>query len=405
MKRRDFLKYASAAGAVVAFPGFGGRSLADSLLDPPATGQGIDPLPISVYRKRLERALDLMPSYGFAALFSEPSTNFSYLQSANFGRSERLIALVIPKSGQPLVVAPSFEVERIKRAVGSLADVRGWAEDESPYELIYSVLWTLGPARLGIEPSTRYGTVVKLRKVMTNWEFPDAGDLFTQLRIIKSDAEIALIRRAVSITETSIAASFASLEAGVTEREVAAHLSEQMSQRGARGGGLVQFGPDSALPHGGPGDRALEHGTPVLIDAGSRVHGYASDITRMHFFGDDPSPKYPEVFNTVLAAQTAAYEAARPGTESQRLDHIARTVITQGGYGKYFTHRLGHGIGMDGHEPPYLVNGNRRKLEVGMVFTIEPGIYLPDEWGVRIEDDFVVRENGLEVLSTRVSQI
>jgi Xaa-Pro dipeptidase len=405
MKRRDFLKYASSTGAVVAFPSFGGRSLADSLLDPPATGQGIDPLPISVYRKRLERALDLMPSYGFAALFSEPSTNFSYLQNANFGRSERLIALVIPKNGQPLVVAPGFEVERIKRAVGSLADVRGWAEEESPYGLIYSALWTLGPARLGIEPSTRYGTVVKLRKVMTNWEFLDAGDLFTQLRIIKSDAEIALIRRAVSITETSIAATFASLEAGVTEREVAAYLSEQMSQRGARGGGLVQFGPDSALPHGGPGDRALEHGTPVLIDGGCRVHGYASDITRMHFFGDDPSPKYREVFNTVLAAQTAAYEAAQPGTECQRLDHIARTVITQGGYGKYFTHRLGHGIGMDGHEPPYLVNGNRRKLEVGMVFTIEPGIYLPDEWGVRIEDDLVVRENGLEVLSTRVSQI
>ena len=149
----------------------------------------------------------------------------------------------------------------------------------------------------------------------------------------------------------------------------------------------------------------LERGMPVLIDAGCRVHGYTSDITRMHFFGDEPSPQYREVFNAVLAAQSAAYEAGRPGMECQQLDHIARTVIKQAGYGKYFTHRLGHGMGMDGHEPPYLVNGNNRPLVPGMVFTIEPGIYLPDQWGVRIEDDFVVREDGLEVLSSRVSQI
>ncbi len=144
---------------------------------------------------------------------------------------------------------------------------------------------------------------------------------------------------------------------------------------------------------------------PVLIDAGCNVHGYRSDITRMHFFGDDPSPSYIEVFNIVFAAQTAAFEAARPGIECQQLDRIARRVITDAGYGKNFTHRLGHGLGMDGHEPPYLVEGNRRALEPGMVFTIEPGVYLPDRWGVRIEDDFVVRERGLEPLSSRVSRI
>jgi len=404
MRRREFLKCAGATSTALLFPGSRRETFADSLLGP-APAQGIDPLPPAVYRRRLERAVSLMARYGFAALFSEPSTPFSYLQSANFGRSERLIALIIPKNGQPLVVAPSFEVERVRRALGTLADIRGWEEHESPYVLVYNALWSLGPARLGIEPSTRYGTVVQLQKVLTNWQFPDASDLFIQLRIIKSDEEIALIRRAISITETSIAATFASLEAGIGEREVAAHLSQEMQERGARGGGLVQFGPNSALPHGGPSDRTLEHGTPVLIDAGCRVHGYTSDITRMHFFGDDPSPQYREVFNTVLAAQTAAYEAGQPGMECQRLDQIGRTVITQAGYGNYFTHRLGHGMGMDGHEAPYLVRGNQRRLEPGMVFTIEPGIYLPDQWGVRIEDDFVVRERGLEVLSSRVSRI
>jgi len=404
MRRRDFLKCAGATGAAAVFPGFQSVGLAETLVGPPAD-QGIDPLPESVYQDRLERVLELMPKYGFTALFSEPATNFAYLQRANFWRSERLIALVLPDSGQPLIVAPAFEVERVERAVGSLADVRGWEEDEDPYMVVYNALWSRGPGRLGIEPSTRYGTVVKLQKILTNWQFDGAGDLLTSLRIIKTEEEVALIRRAISITETSIAATFASLEAGVSEHEVAAHLSQEMEQRGASGGGLVQFGPDSSLPHGGPTGMRLDRGMPVLIDGGCRVHGYTSDITRMHFFGDEPSPQYREVFNTVLAAQSAAHEAGRPGMECQQLDDIARTVITRAGYGEYFTHRLGHGMGMDGHEHPYLVNGNRRPLEPGMVFTIEPGIYLPDQWGVRIEDDFVVRDEGLEALSSRVSQI
>ncbi len=144
---------------------------------------------------------------------------------------------------------------------------------------------------------------------------------------------------------------------------------------------------------------------PVLIDAGCRVQGYTSDITRMHFFGDEPGPEYREVFNTVFSAQTAAFDAGRPGMEFQQLDRIARQVIREAGYGAYFTHRLGHGMGMDGHEVPYLVEGNTRTLEPGMVFTIEPGIYLPGRWGVRIEDDAVVRDDGLEALSTRVALI
>ncbi len=404
MRRRDFLRYAGATGAATVLPGFRGGTTADTLLGP-ILDQAVEPLPDSVYRNRLDRALELMPQFGFAALFSEPATNFAYLQRSSFWRSERLIALVLPDSGEPLIVAPAFEVERVEREVGSLADVRGWEEDEDPYVIVYNALWSRGPARIGIEPTTRYGTVVKLQEVLKGWQFDDAGDLFTSLRIIKSEEEIALIRRAISITETSIAATFAALEVGVSEHEVAALLSAEMQGRGASGGGLVQFGPDSSLPHGGPTGMKLERGMPVLIDAGCRVHGYTSDITRMHFFGDDPSPEYREVFNTVLAAQTAAYESGRPGMACQQLDHIARTVITQAGYGKYFTHRLGHGMGMDGHEPPYLVKGNTRPLEPGMVFTIEPGIYLPDRWGVRIEDDFVVREDGLEVLSSRVSQI
>ncbi|KPK81959.1 MAG: hypothetical protein AMS25_04420 [Gemmatimonas sp. SM23_52] len=346
-----------------------------------------------------------MSESGLAALLAEPCTSFTYLTDASFGRSERLIALVVPVQGKPLIVAPKFEMERVARAVKSVSEIWGWEEHENPYQLVADAVRASGPGRIGIEPSTRYGVVRRLDEVLSDWEFVDADPLFRNLRIVKSEEEIALIRRAVSITETSIAATFASLQLGVTDREVAGYLRDEMQQRGVSGGGLVQFGPTSALPHGGTENRRLERGMPVLIDAGCRVHGYTSDITRMHFFGDEPSPQYREVFNTVFAAQTAAYEAARPGIECQQLDRIARRIIREAGYGRYFTHRLGHGMGMDGHEPPYLVEGNTQVLESGMVFTIEPGIYLPSQWGVRIEDDFVVRQDRLEPLSSRVAQI
>jgi Xaa-Pro dipeptidase len=402
MRRRDFLKGAGAAGAGLVFPGRKGEAYAGPA-DRPATPQGIDPLPASTYRRRLERARDLMSVYGFSALFAEPSTSFAYLLGAGFGRSERLIALVAPAAGEPLIIAPQFEVERVDRTVHTVDSIRGWEEQQDPFNVLAVALGDQKPGRIGVEPSARYGMVQRLKAALPDWEVADGDPVFRQLRIIKSEEELLLIRRAISITEISIAATQAALEPGLTDREVAAILSEQMAQRGARGGGLVQFGPTSALPHGGTEGRRLERGMVVLIDAGCRVHGYTSDITRTIFFGDDPSPQFTEVFNTVWSAQTAAFEAGRPGMEFQQLDRIARQVITEAGYGEYFTHRLGHGMGMDGHEPPYLVEGNTRKLEPGNVFTIEPGIYMLGKWGVRIEDDFVVRENAIEALSSRIS--
>ncbi|MEE8551129.1 MAG: Xaa-Pro peptidase family protein [Gemmatimonadota bacterium] len=405
MIRRDFLKITGLAGAGLAFTGASGLDSVSRAITRRSAFQGVDPLPERVFRRRARRALELMTDHGFGALFSEPGTNFEYLIGTSFGRSERLIALVLPAGGRPLIVAPEFEVERVTQAVGTLAEVRGWAEQQDPYQLVADLLFGLRPARIGIEPSSRYGVARRLQLALRGWELGDATAMFERLRIIKAEDELNLIRRAISITETSIAATFAALEPGVTDREIARYLSEQMRERGARGGGLVQFGPTSALPHGDTEGRRLEYGMPVLIDAGCRVHGYTSDITRSEFFGDDPPPEYRDAFNVVFAAQSAAYEAGKPGVRCQQLDRIARRVIAQAGYGDYFTHRLGHGMGMDSHEPPYLVEGSRRRLEEGMVFTIEPGIYLPDQWGVRIEDDFLVLENSLEPLSSRVERI
>jgi Xaa-Pro dipeptidase len=172
-------------------------------------------------------------------------------------------------------------------------------------------------------------------------------------------------------------------------------------KRGIEGGGLVQFAGQSALPHGGTTGATLAPQMVVLIDAGGEFQGYTSDITRTRWFGDAPPRKFREVYNLVHAAQDAAMERVRPGVPAQEIDRAARAVITQGGYGQYFTHRLGHGMGMDGHEPTYMVEGNTRPLAPGYVFSVEPGIYMLGMWGVRIEDDFMCTSSGGALLSRR----
>ncbi len=357
-----------------------------------------------VFSRRLARAQAELKARKLDFLVATPSTNYEYFTGYNPGRSERLIALVLPVAGAPVVVCPSFEVERIKRH-GVVADVRGWEEQDDPYPLVRAAVTGLTKVRHGtiaLEPSTTYETFLRLTDALPSWKFADGAAVTERLRIVKAPEEVALIRRAIEITEAAIAATFGQLAAGMTERDVARLLSREMQQRGAEGGGLVQFGPSSALPHGGPAGSPLERETVVLIDCGCRVGGYTSDITRTIWFGDQPAEEFRKVFNAVHDAQTAAMQLGRPlVTKCEEMDRAARQVITDAGYGAFFTHRLGHGLGMDGHEVPYLVAGNERRLEPGMVFTIEPGIYQLGKFGVRIEDDCLMTDNGVEVLSHR----
>jgi Xaa-Pro dipeptidase len=229
----------------------------------------------------------------------------------------------------------------------------------------------------------------------------DGSGVFEQLRLIKSPEEITRVRRAIEITEDAVASTFDRLEPGMRDVDVAKLVSEEHAKRGIEGGGLVQFGGQSALPHGGTTGAKLTPQMVVLIDAGGSFQGYASDITRTRWFGDAPPRKFREVYDLVHAAQDAAMERVRPGVPAQEIDRAARAVIAKGGYGQYFTHRLGHGMGMDGHEPTYMVEGNTRALEPGYVFSVEPGIYMLGTWGVRIEDDFMCTASGGELLSRR----
>ena len=417
MERREFV---AAAGAIAA--AYPMRKAECGMRNEPPNGRFRTPhsafrtlpaqepsLSPDVFARRLARAQAELATRRLDFLIATPSTNYEYLTAYNPGRSERLIALVLPAGGVPLVVCPSFEVERIKRH-STIAEVRGWEEQADPYPLVRDAvrsLATSGRGTIALEPSTGYETYLRLAASLGGgWQFVDGAPVTERLRIIKAAEEVALIRRAIEITEGAIAATFGQLAGGMTERDVARLLSREMQQRGAEGGGLVQFGPASALPHGGPAAAPLKRETVVLIDCGCRVSGYDSDITRMTWFGGHPSDEFRKVFDVVHDAQTAAMQLGRPRvTQCQEMDRAARKVIADAGYGPFFTHRLGHGLGMDGHEVPYLVEGNATRLEPGMVFTIEPGIYQLGKFGVRIEDDCLMTENGVEVLSHRAAKL
>jgi Xaa-Pro dipeptidase len=398
MKRREFVAASAAAALTPALAR--GRARPSS---PPQ--QAAPALTPAVYAERRARAQGELERRGLALLVATPGTNFQYLTGGNPGRSERLIALLLPRSGDPVIVAPGFEVERVRRTT-TIADVRGWEEQDDPFALAARVATQMARAgRVALEPSTEYGTSLRFAEAMPRHRIVNGGPLFEHLRIIKQPVELDLIRRAIGITQDAIAATFAQLQVGMTERDVSGIVAREMTQRGGRGGGLVQFGPSSSLPHGSPQMRRLEQGQPVLMDCGSSVEGYTSDITRTQWFGGEPPERFKTVYNTLHAAQTAAMSLGRPGVQCQEMDRAARRVIRDAGFGEYFTHRLGHGMGMEGHEAPYLVEGNTVPLEAGMVTTIEPGIYIPEVWGCRTEDDIVVTDSGVEVLSRRVTTI
>lgn len=364
----------------------------------------IPPLDSAVFTRRLDRARQLTRDAGGNVLLATSgATNFTYLVGANYGRSERLIALLLPVEGDPVLIAPSFEVERVRRGARIPAPVRGWEEQEDPFALVRDVLRTgrsTEPA-IVVEPKTDYWAAMAVSRAAADAKLIDGSGVFEQLRLVKSPEEITRMRRAIEITEDAVASTFDRLQPGMRDVDVAKIVSEEHAKRGIEGGGLVQFGGQSALPHGGTTGATLVPQTLVLIDAGGQFQGYTSDITRTRWFGDAPPPKFREVYNLVHAAQDAAIERVRPGVPAQEIDRAARAVITKGGYGQYFTHRLGHGMGMDGHEPTYMVEGNTRPLEPGYVFSVEPGIYMLGSWGVRIEDDYMCTASGGELLSRR----
>jgi Xaa-Pro dipeptidase len=345
------------------------------------------------FLRRLETMRARLASLPADALYATPSSNLYYLTGINFWRSERLTALLLFKDRDPVVLCPAFEEERL-RGMSSVARVVAWNETEDPFSKAAALL----PAEAGIlavEPSTAYEDVERLVKARRGWKPVSAGPLFAAQRMVKTHEELDAIRRAIEVAVPRFARAFASLAPGAVEAEVSA---------GFGGENVVQFGESSALPHGASTTRRLAAGEAVLIDAWDKPEGYFYDITRSTSFGK-PTDEYRKIWSIVLDAQSAGIEKAAPGVPCFEVDAAARRVIEKAGYGAYFTHRLGHGLGIDVHEPPYMVGDNTTVLEPGMTFTSEPGIYLPGRFGVRIEDDIVVTDRGAESLSPRVSRL
>ena len=400
LSRRRFLATGSALAATPLLPAFADAPAQTPTAAPSAAPPLPPPFPRETFRERQARALAAAKAAGLDALVALPSTNTAYLCNTDPGRSERLIAFVLRPGDPSSFVTPAFEEERVRRdAVVDRTAV--WQEEEDPVALLATLL--KGAKRIGLEGSTDFHTATRLREA-TGARVMDAAGLFDGLRAVKTEAEKALIRDAASRMLRAIQATHARAKEGMTERELSEILAAELRRLGVRGGGLVQFGASAALPHGGPGDAHLAKGDVILIDGGCRVRGYTSDITRTVAFGS-ASDELQKVWAAVDAAQRAAYAAFRAGAIPEDVDKAARKVIADAGYGAFFTHRLGHGLGMDGHEAPYLVKGNRTPLVVGNVCTLEPGIYLPGKLGVRIEDDAAATADGFEALSQRPDEL
>jgi Xaa-Pro dipeptidase len=343
------------------------------------------------------------------ALFVAPGTSLYYFTGVRWWPSERLLGLLVPQNGEPLVVCPAFEEARFREQLRIPAEIRVWQEDQRPTKVAMSALADRGVrnGRIAVEEATMFTFYDHLREAAPGLEFTSADPVTITCRSVKSAHELELMRLACEATCDVYRAVFASLKEGMSQSDVSALVEAAYAKMGLRGDAMVLFGVAAALPHGTTKPQTLREGDVVLIDDGCKVEGYCSDVTRTGVFGK-PSEKIQRAFATVRKAQDAALDTARKGSLSGTVDDAARGVITAAGYGpdyKFFTHRLGHGIGLDGHEHPYLVRGSKTTLIPGMTFSNEPGIYIPGEFGVRCEDVMVIAEDGAAQLLTPEFQI
>jgi len=369
-------------------------------------GDRVKPIRPEEYQQRVALAQKLMTDAKpqFQALYITPGTSLFYFAGIRWWPSERILALLIPRQGDPFLVCPAFEEGRLREQLHWPIEIRTWQEDDGPFAVAAKGLVDRGvtQGQVGVEETTRYTFFDRMRLAAPSLTFVSADPITIGCRAQKSDHELEFMRLACAATFDVYKALFASLKEGMTQREVGGLLEQGFAKMGLQGGALVLFGPSAALPHGTREEQTLREGMGVLIDGGTVIEGYPSDITRTGVLGK-PTAQLQRAFEIVRGAQDAALAAAVVGHECGSVDDAARKIISDAGFGpnyKYFTHRLGHGIGLDEHEWPYLVRGNKTILKPGMTFSNEPGIYVVGEYGLRCEDDMVIAESGPAQLLT-----
>jgi Xaa-Pro dipeptidase len=353
----------------------------------------------------IQRLQQLMRGTSFDLFVIIPSPSLRYLTGLDFHLMERPTILFVPASGEPAMVLPELERQRLAEAQPSLRSF-SYGETESERRAALSAAAQLFPGsqRVGVEPlRMRFFEQELLQEVAAAWHFDQAEDVIGELRLRKSPEELEHMARAVQIAETALEKTLPAIKPGVTEQSLAAELVVQLLRAGSDPdlpfNPIVASGPNSALPHATPTGRRLEAGDLLIIDWGARSEGYISDLTRTFILGK-PTEQQAAIHGLVLAANLAGQAAIKPGIRVEQVDQAARAVIDEGGYGAYFIHRTGHGIGLESHEPPNIRADDSFTLAAGMTFTVEPGIYLPGEGGVRIEDNVAVTETGVRTFST-----
>ena len=409
MNRRSFLKTSGTAatlGIISPKLSFSRPEISPSTIK--SITDRIKPITAEEHLQRIESARKLMKENNIDALFMEGGTSLNYFTGAKWGRSERLFAMILPQKGDLFFISPKFEEGRAHEQTGN-AKVFCWEEDESPYELIRKTFSenSLLSGTIGIEETTRYFVTENLKKTISGINLVSGTPVTAGCRALKSPHEIELVQIANDITAEVYKTAVTKLKEGMSEREFGETVSKLFSEFGTEGGALVLFGEASAYPHGLKKENRLKENQIVLIDGGCSVEGYESDITRTTIFGK-PTDKMKTVWSVVRKAQDEALKTAKPGIETGKVDEAARRIISDSGYGngyKYFTHRLGHGIGMDGHEWNYLVGGSKNILHPNNIFSNEPGIYIPNEFGIRLEDEMLITDNGAKLLLPQANSL
>ena len=351
------------------------------------------------YRRRVLKLQEMMKEGGAVGALIAPGSNFYYLTGINpLGSLERLFLLLIPAEGEPAIIAPKLYENELSE--WELGRVFLWRDGENPYMLFGKILTESFPekGKVLVDDNMPVGILLKA-EFLENYELGTLNSLLSKLRIIKSGEETKLLKRAAEIVDKVFYALIDEKIEGRSERELAAWIEYLIKSLGADGVSfepIVASGPNGANPHHRPTDRKILRGDVVVLDYGARYGGYCSDITRTVVVGE-PSEEVKKVYETVKEAQERAFQTVRDGIAAGDVDRAARETIVKAGYGEYFTHRTGHGLGLDVHEEPYISPDASTLLREGMVFTIEPGIYLPGKFGIRIEDDVLVKRMGIRL--------
>ncbi len=349
-----------------------------------------------IYASRLEQCQKLMSEKGVDVTFLAPGPNLYYLSGFLEEPGERLLTLIVPQSGDPLFVVPELYEHHV-RSFSTVQHIIPWKESQDPRTVLSNVMTQIGlkHRKIGVDGRMWSRFLLMLQSVVPNAVYEDANHLISNLRITKSQQEIEFLQKAAEIADSTFTEILSECKVGVTESQIAAELVYEMRRRGAEGTAfepIASSGPNAALPHYRSGERKLQDGDLLVLDYGCTYHGYHSDVTRTIAIGHCDAERR-KAYSTVQSAQEEACNRAATGMAAQELDRIARQVIKTAGYGEFFIHRTGHGIGLEVHEEPYIVEGNMARLSEGMAFSVEPGIYLPYKYGVRIED-IVIMESG-----------